>query len=297
MNEGPRLRIGELSRRVGVSPELLRAWEARYGLLRPERTSGGLRLFSQEDERRVQMMRRHLAEGLSAAEAARLAKLESASGREDPASLVELETALALAVEALDEASAQAALDQLFNDFELQTALSQVILPFLHRLGERWASTDVSVAQEHFASHVVGGRLRGLTRGWGDGVGPRAILACPPGEQHDLGLLCFGLTLREHGWRITYLGADTPVQDIIAVLGELSPSVVVLSAVSTRPFRGASREIATLRSLVRVAIGGAGSTSRMAARLGVQWLGEDAIGAAASLTPDPGRAPALPPNP
>ena len=89
--------------------------------------------------------------------------------------------------------------------------LSEVILPFLHRLGVRWAAGRTSVAQEHFASNVIAGRLRSLARGWGQGVGPRAILACPPGELHDLGLLCFGLVLREHGWRITYLGADTPI--------------------------------------------------------------------------------------
>ena len=73
MAEGGRLRIGELSRRVGVSPELLRAWETRYGLVDPERTPGGLRLYSEEDERRVREMRRQIAAGLSAAEAARVA--------------------------------------------------------------------------------------------------------------------------------------------------------------------------------------------------------------------------------
>src|ERR1044071_6101173 len=71
---GPTLRIGELSRRVGVSPELLRAWERRYGLLDPARTDGGLRLYSAEDVRRVRAMQAHLQSGLSAAEAARLAR-------------------------------------------------------------------------------------------------------------------------------------------------------------------------------------------------------------------------------
>ena len=71
---GPTLRIGELSRRVGVSPELLRAWERRYGLLEPARTDGGLRLYSTEDLRRVRAMQAHLRSGMSAAEAAQLAR-------------------------------------------------------------------------------------------------------------------------------------------------------------------------------------------------------------------------------
>ena len=65
------LRIGELSRRTGVAPELLRAWERRYGLLRPARSEGGFRLYSDADEQRVQRMRQHLRQGLAAAEAAR----------------------------------------------------------------------------------------------------------------------------------------------------------------------------------------------------------------------------------
>ena len=79
---GPSLRIGELSRRVGVSPELLRAWERRYGLLEPGRTDGGLRLYSAEDVRRVRAMQAHLQSGLSAAEAARLARSDEGAAAE-----------------------------------------------------------------------------------------------------------------------------------------------------------------------------------------------------------------------
>ena len=284
MTDGPRLRIGELSRRVGVSPEVLRAWEARYGLVRPERTKGGLRLFSEADERRVHVMRKNIAAGLSAAEAARLATLsEDSRGTERAASFAEIETALAQGLEALDEPVAQSALDQLFRAFALPFALSQVILPFLHRLGERWAAAEVSIAQEHFASNVIGGRLRALTRGWGNGVGPHAILACPPGERHELGLLCFGLALREHGWRITYLGAETPLREITDALGEAVPSIVVLSAISQERFLDASEEIAALGTRVRVGIGGAGASPALARATGVELLGGDAIGEAAGL--------------
>ncbi len=67
------LRIGELSRRLGVSDHVLRAWERRYGLLRPVRSAGGFRLYSEADLDRVRRMQAHLAQGLSAAEAARAA--------------------------------------------------------------------------------------------------------------------------------------------------------------------------------------------------------------------------------
>ena len=78
------MRIGELSRRSGVSAQLLRTWEQRYGLLSPDRTSGGFRVYSAEDERRVEAMKDHLDEGFSASAAARLvlARVEPASGGE-----------------------------------------------------------------------------------------------------------------------------------------------------------------------------------------------------------------------
>ena len=58
-------------------------------------------------------------------------------------------------------------------------------MPYLRDLGARWERGEVTVAQEHFASNIVRGRLLGIARGWGRGVGPRALLACVPGEQQS----------------------------------------------------------------------------------------------------------------
>jgi MerR family transcriptional regulator, light-induced transcriptional regulator len=286
MPEDGRLRIGELSRRVGESPELLRAWELRYGLVAPERTRGGLRLYSEMDERRVRVMRHHINMGLSASEAARLAKLaDDPQPEAATSSLADVEAALERSFDALDEPAAQAALDRVLMAFGLRAVLSGVILPFLQQLGVRWAAAQTSVAQEHFASNVIGGRLRGLTRGWGQGVGPRAILACPPGEHHDLGLLCFGLVLREQGWRITYLGADTPIGDIAGTLDELSPAIVVLAAVTPQRFLDSADELAALAAQTRVGIGGAGASAALATRLGAESLAGELLEVAAALTP------------
>jgi MerR family transcriptional regulator, light-induced transcriptional regulator len=286
MSETGRLRIGELSRRVGESPELLRAWELRYGLVAPERSPGGLRLYSEKDERRVRVMRHHIDMGLSASEAARMAILaDDPQSEAATATLADVEASLERSFDALDEPAAQAALDRVLMAFGLHAVLSEVILPFLHRLGERWAAAETSVAQEHFASNVIAGRLRGLARGWGQGVGPRAILACPSGELHDLGLLCFGLVLREHGWRITYLGADTPIGDIAGTLDELSPAIVVLAAMTPQRFLDNADELAALAAQARVGIGGAGASAALATRLGAESLDGELLVVAAALTP------------
>jgi MerR family transcriptional regulator, light-induced transcriptional regulator len=253
------LRIGELSRRSGISPELLRAWERRYGLLRPTRSAGGLRLYSPDDLARVQAMQRHLAEGYAAAEAAALAT--QTTGRTDSEiATPTLKDELAAALASFDDGEAHAVFDALLARLSIDALLRDVIVPYLHELGERWERGEVSIAQEHFASTLLRGRLLGLARGWGRGIGPVAVLACAPGEQHDLGLIAFGLALRAHGWRIVYLGTDTPIASVADTARSCSPAAVVVSAVDPRVLRRHAKELQQLALATRLCLGGAGAS-------------------------------------
>jgi MerR family transcriptional regulator, light-induced transcriptional regulator len=282
------LRIGELSRRTGVAPELLRAWERRYGLLRPARSSGGFRLYSDADERRIQLMRAHLRSGLAAAEAARRAvdeAIASADGAGEPGSAELDETArhLHAALDSFDESASQAALDRLFAAFTVETALRDVVVPYLADLGERWASGEASVAQEHFASNLLRGRLLGLARGWDSGEGPRALLACAPGELHDLGLIAFGLALRRRGWRITFLGPDTPIDTLADAAKRLDPALIVVSATARKRLTPVVETLRGIDRTARVAIAGAGATASLAEEAQVELLDADPVTAAASV--------------
>ncbi len=278
-----RLRIGELARRTHVTPDVLRAWERRYGLLEPERSDGGYRLFSSIDEDRVQAMVRHLEAGVSAAEAARLVL----KGREQPDIespwLPGLSAELRGALDRFDEAGTQAILDRLIATLNFEAAARKVILPYLRELGERWQRGEVSVAQEHFASIVLRARLLGLARGWDRGIGPRALLACTPGERHELGLIVFGLLLRQHGWRITYLGADTPVDTLAAVSEQLSPALVVLIALTPEGLNSLREPLTRLARSTRLLLGGAGARDDLAAAVGAELLPDDPVEAAAGV--------------
>ncbi len=279
----PRMRIGELSRRTGVSPELLRAWETRYRLLRPRRSAGGFRLYSELDESRIRRMRALTTTGLSAAEAARSVLREETAGAQaalPPAIVPDLDHALL----AFDELAAHTVLDRLFATTRLEVALTEAILPELRAIGERWAAGELTVEQEHFAATLIRGRLLGLARGWDRGRGPRAILACVPGEFHDIGLLAFGLVLRRRGWRIVYLGQDTPLSTLEKTARQARVDLVVASAVVRRRFADAAHDLARLALRQRVAIGGAGATPDLAAKLGARFLGPDLITAADSVT-------------
>src|SRR3954451_22824375 len=138
--ERPTLRIGELSRRVGVSDHVLRAWETRYGLLHPSRSDGGYRLYSEADANRIRRMQAHLDAGLSAAEAAQAvlaeANVEPAGATAaDGVEVAALSRSLREALDALDEPTAQAVLDRLLSELSLRTVLREVVMPYLADLG------------------------------------------------------------------------------------------------------------------------------------------------------------------
>lgn len=280
------LRIGELSRRVGVSEHVLRAWESRYGLLKPARSEGGYRLYSDEDQILVRRMQAHLSNGLAAAQAARAAMADDlgiitdVGGAATRAHLVDSTRALRQALDELDEAAGQAVLDRLLADVSLETVLRDVLLPYLHELGERWDQGEISVGQEHFATHVVQGRLTSLAKGWGSGTGPYALLACPPGERHDLALVIFGIMLNRHGWRIAYLGVDTPIRELTQVTTEMRPSLVVLAASAPERFADVAPELSRLAGIAPLVLAGAGATKDFAQSVDARILVGDPVTAA-----------------
>jgi DNA-binding transcriptional MerR regulator len=261
----------------------LRAWERRYGLLQPTRSSGGFRLYSSADENRVRAMQQSLASGLSAAQAARAALLGGDGGETPAPDLSESRAALQEALERYDEGEANALFDGLIATFGTDTVLVEVVLPLLRSLGDGWVEGQITIAQEHFASSVLRGRLLGLARGWGRGSGPAAVLACPPGEQHDLPLLVFGIALREAGWRITFLGADTPIATIESAASSVAASAVVLTAITPKRLRAVEPELRALARETTVAIGGAGAEPALAEQLGTMLLQGDPVGGAAAF--------------
>jgi DNA-binding transcriptional MerR regulator len=279
MSDGS-MQIGQFSRAVGVSTDVLRAWERRYGVPRPRRTENGRRLYGPHDERLVRSMRVAIERGLPAAEAAREALETPTDAPPEPppgGELDRLRGQLRRALTRMDDARAQEHLDRLFGAYSVDTALADVVLPFLRELGDRWARGEISVGHEHFATNVIHGRLLSLARKWDAGSGPRALLAAPPGELHTIGLLAFGLALGTRGWRITYLGADTPVDALSNLAAVLEPAQVVLASVRPDTYVAARVPLVELAARVPLAIAGAGAGPDLAAQLGATLLEGDPI--------------------
>ncbi len=322
--------IGQLSRRVGVSPGTLRAWERRYSLLNPHRTDSGYRLYSADDEATIRELTRLRDTGIATAEAARLARehphltgetghgtvtagpaapsqagahvagraahSEEGAGASAPAPLrtpvdTERVDRLVVALDAFDERGANALMDEAIAELSLRAFLEGLILPLLREVGDRWKRSETSTAQEHFASSLIRGRLLGLGHGWGDGIGPLAMLACPSGERHDLGLASFGLLLRERGWRIAFFGQDTPMPTLADTASDLSPDAIVVSAVDPRRLRESREELTAIAANWKLYVGGAGASSRFANRVGATHLEGEPSYAASLLEAHSGPAP------
>jgi len=241
-----------MSKLTGVSPVLLRAWEARYGFLEPRRAPKGHRLYTDDDLAILRHVKQLLETGRSVGEVALLGRealLEQArsAAPSDPGPLAEtsssrppradLEVPLAQlrdrlvrsAVD-LDEEAAVDAIDAAFARVTPETALGDVIVPAAREVGERWATGRCSVAGEHLVSGLVEERVRRLldaarTRA----AGPLTVCACLPDELHELGSLVVAYHLVRLGHRVAVLGANLPIEELDRACDRLRPVAVCLS--------------------------------------------------------------------
>ena len=276
------LNIAALAQRTGIAPDTLRKWEQRYGVLRPSRTEGGQRRYDEADVARVEWLRDRLAEGYRISEAARLLGL----GADRPSGTPEeLHEALYAAVRDVDPAAVATLLDQAFALYPVDTALSEVIEPVLVRVGEGWASGELTVAQEHLASSAARVRLeQRFADGRGGTRGP-AVLACAPGERHELGLLMVAVALSARGWQVAYLGPETPFADALALAARISATTLAVSVTMPESFAALVSEldgISRPRGL-RVVVGGQGASPEQVEAAGARYAGPGLRGAVSAI--------------
>ena len=265
--------IAALSRRTGVAPDTLRKWEQRYGVLRPVRTAGGQRRYSEMDVQRVEWLRDRIRDGWRIGEAARIIDEATSAALAEPG---DLRDALIAAIEENDPRTVSATLDQTFAVLPLEVALTEVVTPALRWTGEAWHRGELSVAQEHAITAKVRAHLGKLISEGRGGVRGSAVLACAPGEHHDIGLLMLAVMLRADGWRVEFLGADTPVDAAVAFAERIGAGMLCFSA-----SRGESVEVlratppaAAAPGRMTIVVGGAAVTPDLARELEANYAGE-----------------------
>lgn len=234
---GPyRIRVAaELS---GVSPATLRAWERRYGIPVPRRSSTAYRLYTAEDVELVQRMRGLVESGVPPSDAARTC-LASGIGVGEPSPEVDVLTVardrLLSATRRWDGPAIDDELTRLLFLLDVQTLFARVISPLLVEVGQLWEEGELSVAQEHLLSERIELTLRAALRMMDRVDGPHVILGCTDGEDHVIGLLGAALRFSGSGASVTVLGASTPPDALADVVQNLSPRLVGLSTTCAPP--------------------------------------------------------------
>lgn len=285
-SESDRYKIGTLGRLTGLTPEVLRAWQRRFALFEPERTEGRQRLYTPDDLRLALHLRNLTESGQSigaialrgraalVAEARRQRPDVSDVGLERPVAqplptlgdLGALRDAVVRGAQAIDPQELAAALDQAVALASVRQLVQQVVVPASRRIGGLWAAGECSVAGEHLASSMIRERLLVLMREAAPPAGraaPEALVACAPDDFHENGALAVAILLAARGWRITLLGAATPIADLDMACRTRRPHAVYVSSTQPSSFTAAREALLTFvrrwAGAFEIVIGGQGA--------------------------------------
>lgn len=262
--------IKEASARTGVGIPLIRAWERRYGVVKPARTTAGYRLYDDHTLGVLVSMRSLVESGWTASEAARAiaagevpVEAVEAASRPAPSSTDSHRAALirrfTAAAEAASAADTEAALDEILASGSYEAVVDDVLMPALASLGDAWAGGRLSVAAEHAASAAVGRRLAALFQAAGVQRRTSVVVGLPPSARHELGVLAFAVAVRRRGAGVLYLGGDVTIDGWVDAIRRARPRVAVVgvpTAADTDAALGVVRALRAERPPV-VAVGGA----------------------------------------
>ena len=303
--------IKEASARSGVGAPLIRAWERRYGVVRPARTTSGYRLYDDATIDVLVTMRGLTESGWSASEAARAISagevpVEAASA-EDRSTVASIQREAApsaaaehrartiarfvAAAQSTSPADTEAALDAIFAAGSFEAIVDDLLLPAMAALGDAWAAGTLGVAAEHAASAAVGRRLAAVYQAAGVPARPSVLVGLPPGARHELGTLAFAAALRRRRVGVLYLGSDVTVEGWIDVAERTRARAAVIGVVVPSDREGAAAVIAALRAqaVSIVAVGGAAAGPDLAPTSGLLVLPGNVVEAAEAIARAVGR--------
>lgn len=263
----PRHPIQVVSRRAGLSADVVRIWERRYGAVSPQRDGHGRRVYSDGDIERLTLLRRATAPGrrisdviaLSAGELKELVAADEAASlpqvfRSDSAvfgqARVHLDACMA-AVHEVNPNRLQRALSQARTMLAIPVLLEEVVSALLREVGKNWQKGSMRVFQEHMTVAVVRSFLGDLLNSSHSGAsGPALLVTTPAGQYHEIGALIAAVYAASQGWTIIHLGPATPAVEIAAAAARTCAKVVALSIVYPGDDSALPDELRKLRRLL-----------------------------------------------
>ncbi len=251
INRTPTFNLKAVVQETGLKPDTLRAWERRYGLPKPQRSSGGHRLYSQHDIDTLKWLTARQEEGLSISRAVALWRQLEEEGQnplyapgyalstipEPPVyvpqgeNVVELRQAWIDACLQFDEQAAEQILTQAFALYPPETVCFELLQKSLAKVGDAWYQGEASAQQEHFMSSLTLRHLEALVAAAPPPTRPgRILVGCPPEESHTFPPLLLTLLLKRRGWQVVYLGARVPMERLQATVDTVEPHLVLMVA-------------------------------------------------------------------
>lgn len=274
-----------VAQRTGLTTPVLRAWERRYGVVHPDRSEGGQRLYSDEDVGRLQLLATAVEGGRSIGRIAELsneqltalieedrsARVTRSEGSSDP------DESLARAIRLVHElqpAELEASLRRAALQLRPHEVVDRIVVPLLEEIGRAWAGGSLGPGTEHVASVAVRRFLEWLIRTID--VSPEApvlVTGTPSGHSHEFGALLAGVVAAAEGWGVRFLGADLPPEEIARASTTFGARVVALSAIYPPLDPDGLADLRALRAAlpadVVLALGGAGTRDA-----GIRWAEE-----------------------
>lgn len=274
--------IAVVSDRTGLSQDVLRVWERRYGVVRPVRGTGGQRLYANSDIERLRLLYSATRAGRGISQVAHLSSeaLQRMVGEDvaersvrvdkvrapestDAIDIVEVGFAF---TRSLDAAPLNDHLRRAAALLGVSTFIESVATPLLRRIGDEWHAGNLTPAQEHLAAAVLHDILVETMRAFPQVNGaPRVLVATPAGDRHAIGAALVGATSAVAGWNVVYLGADLPADEIVAAAVTTSAAMVALSILyvddRARMLGEVRRIRASLPAQVGLLVGGSGAAT------------------------------------
>ena len=243
VKESHRYRIKSVGQLTGLSTHVIRKWEERYQLLHPDRGTNGYRLYSEDDIQLLMYIRGQIENGQTIGQLAHLGlpHLQHAMNH-SPIDIHSLPpefqpSALTLISSArrLDHPTAESSIHTLVSQLGLEEALHRVLFPVLRILGDLWHQGQLSIAAEHLVSRTIRHHLANALRQNHHSDYPTVIIACAPGNFHEIGAMTSVFLLQKHGWNTVYLGVNTDIDLIRLACERRQGKLIILSTVLEQP--------------------------------------------------------------
>jgi len=260
--------IKVVSQMTGLSVHVIRAWEKRYNVVEPDRTDTNRRLYSEEDIEKLRILNdvSHLGHNIGSLANLSLTELKNILSREKnktsenkyeskPINQVELvDEILSESIETIrvyDSKKLESILLNASAKLTQPVLIEEVVIPLVYKIGDMWHNGEIRVANEHLASSVIRGFLFNLLESYSvNDSAPVLISATPRGQEHELGALIAGVVAASSGWKVVYLGANLPAEEVGAVASYLNAKVVALSLVYPSDDLSLPKELRKLKQML-----------------------------------------------